>query len=239
MPCVYALARKSEPTTYRYVGISRYETPEKRYKGHKLSAKNGVRRPLYDWMRKYDDVIYVTLEKDISYSEAVSLEIYYIAKFGSESHDLLNMTDGGEGSIGLKHAASSIKKMSKSHTGVPLSDSHRAAMSAAQKGRKHSEETRLKMSKSSMGKIISEEQKIKISESLKGRPARNKGTTHTAETKKKMSDAHKRRVYKGHTKEAKKKMSDARKGRPIPQETREKISKTLKEKNKAKIKPEP
>lgn len=239
MPCVYALARKSDPTTYRYVGISRYETPERRYKGHKLSAKNGVRRPLYDWMRKYDDVICITLEKDISYDEAVSQEIYYIARLRSESYDLLNMTDGGEGSIGLKHAASSIEKMSKSHSGVPLSDSHKAAMSAAQKGRKHSEETRLKMSKSSMGKIISEEQKIKISESLKGRPAKNKGTTHTAETKKKMSDAHKQRTYKGHTEEAKKKMSQARKGKPLLQKTKEKISKTLKEKNKTKIKPEP
>lgn len=239
MPCVYALARKSEPTAYRYVGISRYETPERRYKGHKLSAKNGVRRPLYDWMRKYDDVVCTTLEKDISYDEAVSLEIYYIAKFRSESYSLLNMTDGGEGRLGLEHAASSIEKMSNSHLGVSLSDSHRAAMSAAQKGKKHSEATRLKISKSSMGKTISEEQKIKISESLKGRPAKNKGTTHTTETKKKISDAHKQRVYKQHSEEAKKKMSKARKGRPLAQETREKISKTLKEKNKTKIKPEP
>ena len=51
------------------------------------------------------------------------------------------------------------KKMSDSHTGVPLSDSTRAAMSAAGKGRKKTEEHKQKIKESNLGQTRSDEAK--------------------------------------------------------------------------------
>ena len=87
---------------------------------------------------------------------------------------------------------------------------------------------------SALGIHHSEETKQKIGLASKGRPAWNKGTQPSEETKQKMSEAHKGIP---HSEEARKKMSEAHKGLPgwnkgLPrsEETRQKISTALKRK---------
>ena len=170
MACVYTLYSISNPQEHRYIGISQYDTAEKRFTKHRYNAKEGSRLPVYDWMRKYDDIVVKELETGLSFSEAQGREIFYIAKFKAEGHRLLNLTDGGEGMLGYIH----------------------------------SKETRRKKSES-------------MKKTLGGRPALNRGTTHTEETKKKMSEAHKGRVSpnkgKKLSEEWRKNMSEAHKKR--------------------------
>lgn len=89
----------------------------------------------------------------------------------------------------------------------------------------------------------------KVSESLKGKPAWNKGISHTEEERRKISEAckgkpssmkgkhlseeHKRKISeanKGHmtSNETRRKISEANKGKSIPDEMRRRISETLK-----------
>jgi len=170
MACVYSIYAKSNPKEYRYIGISNQDTAEKRFAKHRYNAKEGSRLPVYDWMRKYDDVVVKELETGLSFSEAQSREIFYIAKFKAEGHRLLNLTNGGEGMLGYIH----------------------------------SQETRRKKSES-------------MKKTLGGRPALNRGTTHTEETKKKMSEARKGKVSpnkgKKLSEEWRKNMSEAHKKR--------------------------
>ncbi len=84
----------------------------------------------------------------------------------------------------------------------------RAKMSIASKGRSKSEETKLKMSLAAKGKPKgpkSEEDKRKISETMKGRPSHKKGKIcgpqHTAESKAKISESNRKRVYSQETKD--------------------------------------
>ena len=76
------------------------------------------------------------------------------------------------------------------------------------------EETKKKMSESAKGKIISKEQRLKISKSLSGKNHPNWGKHLSKETREKIANANRRRVYKLHSEETKRKMSDAHKGKP-------------------------
>ena len=147
MACVYILYSKAKPTEYRYVGISQYDSAEKRFMKHRYNAQEGSKLPVYDWMRKYTDIAIKELETTLSFDVAKEKEIFYIAKFKEEGHRLLNLTNGGDGVLGYVH----------------------------------SDETRRKKSES-------------MKKTLGGKPARNRGSKHSEEAKKKMSDAHKGRT---------------------------------------------
>ena len=106
--------------------------------------------------------------EDIEHDEAKNIEILLIEKYGRKDlglGNLVNMTDGGEGSLGLI-----------------CSEETRQKRSEAMKGKTISEETKLKMSEAK--KNMSDETKQKIGEAAKGR-------THLDESKQKMS-LHKR-----------------------------------------------
>ena len=213
---VYALIRESN-NTVRYIGWTS-NTTEKRFKEH-LNCKAGKRKtPVYDWMRKYDDVMPITLCANLTDDEARAAEIELIARYGIEN--LLNISTGGEGSRGFKHTQEHLQKMSKRFKGKPLSEEHKRKISESNKGRKRkplTDEQRAKLSASLTGRIVSEETRKKRSESLKGR-------TYSEETLAKMSAGQKKRFQnpeerkrysemftgKGHTEETKRKMSETR-----------------------------
>lgn len=79
-----------------------------------------------------------------------------------------------------------------------------------------SEESKRKLSAKHKGKkvIITEETKQKISKSLKGRPAHNKGSHHTLDTRKRISEKLKGVPKPPRTKEHARKLSESLKGKP-------------------------
>jgi hypothetical protein len=94
------------------------------------------------------------LKKDLDYSDAKELEMILIAYYGRKDlglGTLVNMTDGGEGTIGRKASIDTCNKMSKSmigkNVGKVASDETKEKMKNAATGRKHSDETKLKIGK--------------------------------------------------------------------------------------------
>ena len=154
------------------------------------------------------NVIYKKIIDNIEESEAFSIEMSEIKKYGRKNNGsgiLCNMTDGGEGVSGLVFTEIQRKKISDSLKGRPTwASTHKEEFSKLITGEKnpfygktHSEKTKEKIRKSLKetfvifghplkGKPKSEEHKKKISEYQKGRKLSEK-------TKKKMSDSQNKR----------------------------------------------
>lgn len=95
-----------------------------------------------------------------------------------------------------KHPSNeTLAKLSAARMGHPVSDETRAKISNALKGRCLSAETRRKLRVAQLGRRASTETRRKISEALKGErnPNYGKHRRHSAETRAKMSAAHKAR----------------------------------------------
>ena len=172
-----------------------------------------------------------------SLEESSIQEKYWIVKIRGEGHPLKNLSEGGDGGL--------------------HSEKHREAIRKAQLGRKHTAAHRKAVSDGLKGRVFSESQRKNISKALKGRVCTKwtgedrkryweshvyplTGKKLSAETCKKLSEAHK---GKKHSEETRKKMSEARKrfwtlearnhmkGHVVSEETRRKISETLKRNN--------
>ena len=208
--CIYQITNKLNGK--RYIGQHRY-TDESNimgcYFGSGVIISKAVRK--YGKENFEREVLYKRIR---SVETANAMEIWAIEKYKPE----YNIAKGGLG-FNFKHTEETKKKISESL-----------------KGRKGY----------FLGKHFSEEHKRKISESNKGRasPMKNKkhsdsskalmsasqkGHKVSNETRKKISDANKGRVY---SEIAIKHFSEGQKGRKMSEETKKKISETLK--NKAK-----
>jgi hypothetical protein len=150
--------------------------------------------------------------------------------------DLTNLTDGGEGAIGLIHSLESKQKMSQSRKGKPQSVEHARKRSISHIGKKRSIETRQKISKKAKQRptrTLSAEHKQKISEANKGKShpwsvntirkvnEDKKGKAQSAEHIRKRSEALKGRAP---SEEARRKSIEALKGKPLSAEQKRKIS---------------
>lgn len=171
MACVYVLHLASSPEDIRYVGISKYDDAASRIKEHMWNAKIGKPYHVYNWIRKaiedQEEIVATVLVSNLSWKQATAEEVKFIDQYRSAGLDLTNMTDGGEGSIGVVRSEDYRTRLSKSHKGKVFSEEHKEKLAAVWTGRKHSEETRLKMSKAQKGRIVSEETRLKISQARK------------------------------------------------------------------------
>lgn len=144
MAIVYLHKRKSDQEVF-YVGIGK----------DKRRSKDRIGRNLF-WKRytnKHEYFVEILCE-NISWEEACEQEKELICFYGRRDlgfGSLVNLTDGGDGTMGFKPTEEMLIKMS-----------------IAQVGRKHSEETKKKMSDYHKGKKLSQETKKKLSESKKG-----------------------------------------------------------------------
>jgi len=159
-------------------------------------------------IRKYgkENFVKEVLEENISKEELSLREIFWINKLNTKLPNGYNMTDGGEGFIGLKKTKQQIEKHRKAITGKKASEETRKKMSDAHKGKKLSSEHVMNVSKALTGRKLSPEHIKKVSE-------RNKGKKISEEQKKMISEFHK--------------------GRPTPEDTKIKMS--LSNKAKVKI----
>jgi hypothetical protein len=145
------------------------------------------------------------IEDNLTWEQACEKEKYWIKFYGRKDlneGNLVNMTDGGEGSINpsveLRKLWSEQKtgrilsdetkqKMGMAKRGIKQSETHIQKLSEARKGRIVSDETKQKMSISHIGKEMkpfSEEHKLRLSKSLSGR-------IQSEEQKRKISEANK------------------------------------------------
>lgn len=169
----------------------------KRWRGHLAAVKSGNQSHLHRAIRKYGDNSFVieTIDSAASKEEMYSKERDYIAAINT-FRDGMNMTEGGDGSLGWKH-----------------SDETKALKSKQMKGNKHL-----------LGYRHSEETKKKIGEALKGNQ-HLRGYKYGAEYCQAISDRtrgsknpmygnHDNKPFLGkkHTDESRRKMSESTKG---------------------------
>ena len=213
MACVYVLHLASSPEDIRYVGMTKHETAEKRFKIHLSAAKKPRKSalPVYDWMRKYEgQVTYTTVADSLTIKEAQDLERSLIVSYRSTTSRILNCNDGGDGAFNpTPETRKKIGASRKGKPGKPNSPEARAKISDALKGREFSDEWRQKLSEAKKGKTLSEEHKKNLG-------LAHKGIKHTEDAKKKMSEIRKaRREFTPEEKaEISRKISESRKGKP-------------------------
>ena len=164
-------------------------------KGEKSHKSNKIRKA---WRENLPIIIKHVLRTDIE-QEAFNEEKRLISYYGrrdKKTGELINVTDGGEGTSGHVHTEESRKKMKERRKEYVIT-----------------EETRQKLREKSLGKRHSEETIQKLRESSTGRH-------HSEETKKKVGDFHRGKVV---TEETRQKLREISTGKHISEETRQKM----------------
>lgn len=176
MAIVYYHRRKDTNEVF-YVGIGKSQ--KRAYETYSRSAF---------WKRvveKWDYVVDIVL-KDLTWEEAVEQEKRLIKEIGRRDlgeGSLVNMTDGGEGTINISPAARA--KASQLRKGKP----------GNMLGKKHTEVVRAKMSErrkgntNAKGSKRTKESVERMSASRKGKPGTFSGKTHKEESKQKVKNA--------------------------------------------------
>ena len=177
-----------------YIGIE-LDTDKKKALGKRSKIITGRNKHWKNIVNKVDykiDILFL----DITNQEAINIEKYLIKYYGRrdlKTGTLVNLTDGGEGTLNMvvsketrlknakaakktvnrkgkkasikeKERLSELHKGNKYCLGRKLSQETKDKISEVQKGKKLSEETKNKIRNKLIGRIISEENKIKLSE---------------------------------------------------------------------------
>lgn len=161
-----------------YIGIT--TNYNQRMKEHLIYYKCNRKRKsyLHNAIKKYgvENFMHEIMCRCNSWETLCQKENFYIKDLKTKYPVGYNLTDGGEGSVGLKCSEETKIKMVKAHTGKTHTEETRRNMSKLNKGsnhpmygRKHTEETRRKMSKAHIGKKHSEKSKRKMSIVQKGK----------------------------------------------------------------------
>ena len=228
---VYAL-KDPRNDKVRYVGVTR-EPLWRRLSNH-ISEKEKTHKSC--WIKSLlNDGVRPTIEllADVDNSLRSEAEIGWIKFFRQIGADLVNSTDGGEGSpnpseetrkkisngsmgnknaLGHKVSDESRKRMGDFHRGKSLPKETREKIGNAHRGTHRSEETKANISKANKGHKVSDESRKRMSKS------------HTGV---KLSEEHRKRIGDGHlghevSETTRRLISDANTGRIISKEAREK-----------------
>jgi hypothetical protein len=170
--------RRNDNNVVFYVGIGKTER-----RAYSTSSRSKFWHNVVNKARGY--VVEILFE-NINWDEACDKERYLIKEIGRLDlglGSLVNMTDGGNGTVNISQAAR--EKLRAANLGKP----------GTMKGKKHTKEAKAKMKEKRKGKAPSkgtkrtEEQRKRIGASLKGRSGTMKGKKHTEEAKQKVKDA--------------------------------------------------
>lgn len=176
------------------------------------------------WYHYGEDAFVFSILEDVEDPNLlIEREQHYLDLYKPYEREIgYNNCPNAQNSLGFRHSEESKKKMSETRTGRKHSEETKRKIGMAQKNRKPiTEETREKMKISSKKRwakpdACSAETRKKMSEAHKGREAWNKGIETPEEVKKKISETLKGRPSpmknRSHTKEAKQKISEAQSG---------------------------
>lgn len=162
-----------------YIGIGK--TEKRAYSKHSRS------KFWRDLVNKYDYEVQI-LKSDLSWEEACELEILLISYYGRRdlgTGSLVNLTNGGEGSLGVIVSEETRQKLSEASKGFKHSEETKEICKMINLGRKRSDETKKKLSEYMLeynkihgsrliGFKFSQESKDKMSESAKNNSSRCK-----------------------------------------------------------------
>jgi len=131
---VYIL-RLIDDTTPKYVGITSGDLNKRLIKHmHDIKRESCKNKHKKNWLSKYkDSIIIEQIDTAVDVDDLKQKEILYIRKYRDIGIDLVNATDGGDGSYGFKHSEEVIKKMSgennhmygKKHTSEWIEDARK------------------------------------------------------------------------------------------------------------------
>ena len=107
----------SESTKFYYIGMTG-NSLKYRMNGHRCSCSRGIKTPLYDCMRKYNDFIIVLVDEFETREECAKAEKEYIESARQQRHKILNLADGGDGGFVVKDKESWRKKLSEKRRGL-------------------------------------------------------------------------------------------------------------------------
>lgn len=165
-----------------YIGIGKTK--------YRATAKQN-RNPIWGKITTKTSYDVEILFDDVSWEFACKKEIEFIKLYGRINRNtgtLANMTDGGDGNLGLVHSKEAIIKISKASNG----------RAGYWKGKKMSEDVKKKLSTVKMGvpniKNIGRKMPEHVKDAVRRHSYGNKyhlGKTHTEESKKKMSESKK------------------------------------------------
>lgn len=176
----------------QYVGQHSGDSLESYWKhclGHAIS-KSHDKPCLYNAVRKYGSENFI-IRPLVIVETKWEMDLYergLIKSLNTRRPNGYNLTEGGDGVLGLRHSEESIEKNRTAHLGRHHSEETKKKMSASQLGRTHTEETKRRMSEY----VKTEEHCKKISLAKMGNKSRL-GMKNSEETKRKMSLAAKNR----------------------------------------------
>ena len=161
MSDVYALSCALHPEDgVRYIGMSTRSAAE-RFKWHGYESKNARSKlPVYKWIRKHglENVVCNVIEQTTP-QKVQAAEIKWIAEYRARGANLMNMTDGGEGTPGYVRTEALRENSRQQQAGKRLGAANPFY------GRKHTAATRAIMTASSTGRLHTADEKAKIAAS--------------------------------------------------------------------------
>ena len=187
------------PNGKRYIGITKLKPQErwgngKSYKGCVLFNK-AIQK--YSWQNIKHEILYKNLNKN----EACNKEIELIALYDSTNKQKgYNVSQGGEGTIGVKPTEESKLKNRIAHLGKKASLETRKKISESNKGKhnkKRTKEQKKKISEATKKAMQNPILRKRLSETHSGKNHRNYGKHLSEETKKKISETEKGKHKKG------------------------------------------
>ncbi len=175
MAIVYTHTRLDTSVIF-YIGI-----------GKDYSRANSKKNRNKYWHNIVDSVGYSVdiVAQGVSWESAANLEKELIAEYGRKDLGtgyLVNMTDGGDGTVGRLYSEQTRQKQHDAMIGRPKSADAIEKRSLARLGKSRSQETKDKLRLANLGKKHSEETKQKMSNARQG----VNGVPHTEEAKVKM-----------------------------------------------------
>lgn len=183
MGYIYEIVNKL--TGKKYIGQSRQDDINKRWKEHCRNINTDYCPYLYSAFRKYGIDNFKFRLICICFDEACDdMEKYYISKYNSLSPNGYNLDSGGNISklihpdtkekirqrlLGKKHSDSRKQKNRESHIGYKHTDIAKQKMSEMRKGKLFSQEARMNMSKGQMGHKVCDNTKESVAKANKNR----------------------------------------------------------------------
>jgi len=169
-------------------------------KGGRISSTNSRNNYWRNIVRKHGAFVPTVLATFDNELDAFEAEVEIIDLLRAMGVALSNMTQGGEGSTGLKHSPESLEKMLAFHNGKRLSDKHKLAIKRglsredvrqklriAAQGKKPSAEALAKMSAAQLGRVHKDSTKEKIRAANKGVKKSDKHILKMVATKRNLS----------------------------------------------------
>jgi len=249
----YAVYRLTCASTGKcYIGLTRAGV-DKRFKAHVYNAISGKGGALYAAIRKHgaDAFSIELLREGLTRQEACAIEKALIIEHGTRCPNGYNITEGGDGAVGLVCSEETRARMSETHQlrqadpalrertaaalrGKPKSEGHAKKVGQALTGKRLSDDTRAKISASLTGRKQNAETIAKRAAKLRGRKMpesackalgdRSRGVPKSAEHRRKISEALKGRRMSD---EERAQRSAALRGKPKSEEWKAKMRATL------------